>query len=125
MGAIKDISCASCGAKWQCRTGCGILHGTLSAVKAAFPDEIRQRLDSYEAEAEFSLFDFGYQLAVCERCGAVESVPVIRLLDKQEEYVGVCEKCGGQAKLIDDIRETQCPVCHDCTLSEEETGLWD
>lgn len=125
MGVITDVSCASCGKKWQLRTGSGILHGELGAVKSFFPMEIRQKLDNYEREAEFPLFDFGYQLAVCEHCKAIESVPVIKLLDRQEEYIGVCGTCGGWTKLIENIEETHCPVCHEASLSEEETGLWD
>ena len=64
MGGIIDVSCASCGKTWNCRTGSGIMHGELGAVKSLFPMEIRQKLDRYEAETELPLFDFGYRLAV-------------------------------------------------------------
>ncbi len=125
MGAIVKISCMSCDSQWTRQTGCGILHGTLSAVKGFFPERTRQKLDAYEADTELPMFDFGYRLAVCEGCGEVVSVPVIKLLDKGKEYTGVCEKCGGQAELIDNIGETKCPVCHKLSLSEEDYGFWD
>ena len=108
MGAIVKISCTSCDSQWTRQTGCGIL-----------------QLDAYEADTELPMFDFGYRLAVCEGCGEVVSVPVIKLLDKGKEYTGVCEKCGGQAELIDNIGETKCPVCHKLSLSEEDYGFWD
>ena len=125
MGVIIDVSCASCGKTWNCRTGSGIMHGELGAVKSLFPMEIRQKLDRYEAETELPLFDFGYRLAVCEHCKSVESVPVIKLLDKGAEYAGPCGKCGKGTELIENIGKARCPVCREASLSEEETGLWD
>ena len=50
---------------------------------------------------------------------------MIKLLDRGEEYAGLCGKCGKEAELIENIGETRCPVCREASLSEEETGLWD
>lgn len=125
MGVIVKITCKSCKSEWQCRKGCGILHGQLENVKPLFPQEVRSALERYESGTKFPFFDFGYELACCEHCKSVESLAVIRLPELQTEYTGVCEECGQKTERIDHPEDARCPVCGEYALIEEETGLWD
>ncbi|MCI8924814.1 MAG: hypothetical protein HFI45_12610 [Lachnospiraceae bacterium] len=125
MGVIVDISCRSCRADWQCMTGCGLMHGTLEHVADLFPDEMKQEILEYGKQAEIPLFDFGYRLAVCPDCGGMVSVPVVRMLETYQAYVGPCPDCGKPVRLARDLSKTACPVCHEKSLEVKETGCWD
>ncbi|MDE6972427.1 MAG: hypothetical protein K2P38_04895 [Lachnospiraceae bacterium] len=125
MGVIVDISCRSCQADWQCMTGCGLMHGTLEHVADLFPDEMKQEILEYGKQAEIPLFDFGYRLAVCPDCGGMVSVPVARMLETYQAYVGPCPDCGKPVRLARDLPKTACPACHEKALEVKETGCWD
>ncbi len=125
MGMIEKVTCTSCGARWECMTGCGIMHGELERVIKLFSENMQKDIMIHIGKSEFPLFDFGYQLAYCKHCGTIESVPVLKLPDCQKEYTGSCPTCGQRAELIEDIEQTPCPVCHKEALTAEETGMWD
>lgn len=124
MGKIEKVACASCKREWQCMTGCGLSHALLPDVVRAFPEEIGKKVMA-ETEEEFPVFEFGYRIAICGRCSNVVSVPVLKLEEKNTEYVGPCPVCGEEASLIADIVDAACPRCGKKRLWTEETGGWD
>lgn len=105
-------------------TGCGLSHGLLQNVIHEFPKEIRDKIME-EAEEEFPVFEFYYQVSVCGGCGNIVSVPVLRLGEENTEYVGPCPLCKDTVSLIANISRAACPVCENTALFAEETGRWD
>lgn len=125
MGATVTISCKACGSKWQCQTGCGIMHGDLNQIVALYPENIQKEISKCIGEEAFPWFEFNYQLSYCKKCNSIESVPQLKLGDSHTEFIGKCSKCGQETHLIENVEELECPTCHKKTLSEETTGIWD
>lgn len=125
MGSVNKITCTACGKEWQCMTGCGLSHALLKDAAKAFPEETGKEIIRQCATEEFPIFAFAYQRAVCPECHGIVSVPVLRLPDKNREYIGNCPDCMGAVVLIEDLDDAACPVCGSKTLHEEETGYWD
>lgn len=125
MGVVVKAACGACKARWQCETGCGIMHGEIRNIIPLFPRGTAQEIEADIGKTAFPAFEFAYRLSCCEHCGSIESVPVLKLLDAHKEYVGVCGKCWQNTKLIENIEDTPCPVCHKKALSVEEAGMWD
>lgn len=125
MGQIIKITCTFCKTEWECKTGCGILHGDLTRVAELYPPGQCHSIRDYAETEQFPLFDFGYRLSRCLHCHHVGSVPVLKLPNEKETYVGVCRQCMKEIELLEDIRDTECPVCHHKGLKEEPAGLWD
>lgn len=118
------------------------MHGRLSHAAEAFPEEIRRTIQADMSECPLVLFDFGYQVTSCRHCGNVVSVPVLRLIEREKIFVGLCPECGGMIPQ-DELWEGQpgespdgqpgeqeagshtCPACQEETLSFQMTGVWD
>ncbi len=125
VGEIKRITCKSCGAGWECRTGCGIMHGKLDRVAALFPEDIEIEIAGIAKKTALVPFDFSYQLSYCKECQSIESVPVLWLLEEDREYIGRCGQCGQKIELIKAEDKMSCPVCHGGDLETEDIGGWD
>lgn len=127
MGAIVKVSCKSCGAEWSCRTGCGMWQGALERVAPLFPRDTENAIMLQTEGLECPVFDFGFQLAACDGCSGVVSVPVLSFADSDsgDRYIGVCPDCGGEARPIEDLHQVCCPACGKRELSVLETGRWD
>lgn len=125
MGAIVNITCTSCGAKWERNIGCGMWHADLQKVAELYPENISRKIKKTATKMEFPIFDFEYQLSSCDLCHNIVSVPVLYIRDDQSKYIGACEQCGGEIELIDTIENTHCPICGKVSLQLEETGQWD
>ena len=70
MGVMIRVSCRSCKEDWQCRTGCGMMHGNLENAAASYPAEIRKEIYA-NVQGEYPLFDFSYQPARCMYCHGI------------------------------------------------------
>lgn len=125
MGEIKKIVCKSCGAEWECMTGCGMLHGRLEWIADLYEEDIRKEIKALLQEERFVPFTFSYQLSYCKSCRSIRSIPVLRLEESGREYTGSCGECGQKTELLETIEKTLCPVCHASVLEVEETGHWD
>lgn len=142
MGRLYKISCEKCKREWECRTGCGLMHGRLALAEEEFPEEIKRAIRAEVSKQSLDLFDFGYRIAVCGRCGNVVSVPVLKLLEREKVFVGLCPECEsvvpqeelwtGQPEESQDgqperqeIESHDCPACQEKALSIQPIGLWD
>ncbi|MDE7287428.1 MAG: hypothetical protein K2N55_11390 [Lachnospiraceae bacterium] len=125
MGELKKITCRSCGTEWECRTGCGMMHGRLEWVADLFPEDLKKKIKDYVGGRIFLPFTFSYELSYCKECQRIESVPVLRLYEDSKEYVGPCGQCGQKTELIEETGKTQCPVCRLAFLEIEDIGQWD
>lgn len=128
MGRMLKITCKSCGAGWECRTGCGMQHGSLEKVADLYPEDMRKKIMEHAAGMEFPVYDFGYRPAYCRQCRAIVSVPVLAFGGGSAEYAGKCARCGHEAEPLadmEDIEKMLCPVCYEAALEKEEAGLWD
>lgn len=125
MGQLVKITCTFCKSEWECKTGCGILHGDLNRVAGLYPPEQCRRIRDYAETTKFPFFQFGYRLSLCPHCKHIGSVPVLKLEAEDTAYVGACEQCMQEIELIEDSRNTECPVCHRKSLEEEPVGMWD
>lgn len=142
MGRMYAISCKNCGERWECKTGCGLMHGRFSHAVEAFPEEIRGTIQADMSGCPLVLFDFGYQVTGCRHCGNVVSVPVLKLIEKERVIVGPCPECGeligaeelwtGQSDEMSTdqpderrIEGCDCPACQEKALSVQLIGLWD
>ncbi len=130
MGEILKIHCRTCSAEWECATGCGLQHGRIENVIAAFePGEQVQIIDWCHA-SPVPLYDFRYQIAVCDSCNSLVSVPVFKgINDDNNVLVGVCTTCHNQLKIppieTEEIPDAACPSCGNKSLETTEIGHWD
>lgn len=124
MGVIERVRCGSCGQSWECKTGCGMLHGKLDTVLDAFSEEIKQEVRKQVGQQMFPRFQFAYKPACCENCKAVVTVPVLELTKLDMKYIGGCRRCQSKIEPIN-VNEMRCPVCHEQQLEIEKVGMWD
>lgn len=124
MGTIVKIICGSCHKEWDCRTGCGLLHGKLENAAGLYQEEIRKSILASVQQTRFPQFDFAYRLAVCKECQDIVSIPVLSLSQTHMKYVGSCENCGKRVELIENVRQTTCLRCKGA-LESENIGMWD
>ena len=75
------------------------------------------------------LYDFRYQIAVCDSCNHLVCIPVLRGIEDDAVFMGACPVCYKQLQTppleIEDITGTACPSCGSMTLTIEEVGHWD
>lgn len=125
MGSIVKVHCTSCHKEWNCQTGCGLKHAMLQDAVREFPVEMEREIMKKAGAEVFPAFIFARQIAVCEECGGVVSVPVLELLGSGQVYTGSCPVCGGMVKPVTAVEDTPCPACGERTLREEAVGNWD
>lgn len=127
MGEVIKVSCPSCQTEWECFIGCGLQHGDLNRIADidAYSENDKREIKEYAMRTEMPLFDFHFQLSYCTHCNSIESVPVLHINEKDTDYIGVCEKCGEETKLIKSVSRMKCPVCRKEFLRSENVGLWD
>lgn len=125
MGEIINIHCHSCHTHWECRTGSGLMHGTLHAAAEAFPAGQQPEILLAAEQTPLSLFTFAFRPARCNHCAAIVSIPILTLTENGTVFIGPCPICGHKAKPITRLSKCACPVCGKITLDSEETGRWD
>ena len=125
MGVVEKVTCTACKQEWECRTGCGLLHGSLKNVAKLFEEPVAAEIRAHQEMEPFPVYDFGYQLGNCTKCYDVVSVPVLKMRKSQKEYIGTCPKCGEMVNLIEDIKHTPCVICGKTALQSENVGHWD
>ena len=127
MGEIMKIHFNACRGEWECMTGCGLQHGRKENIIAAFQTEEQARVMKLLTQIPIPLYDFRYQIASCSFCHKPVSVPVLRSIENDEIYTGICPACGNQPQtpLPEDITDMTCPVCGNQALTADEVGHWD
>ena len=127
MGEIVKVSCSVCRKEWQFMIGCGLQHGRKENIVTAFQEQERAEVAGWLDKSSIPLYDFKYQITSCSFCNNLVSVPVLRGMDDDEIFVGVCPSCGEQTEmpLQENIPDISCPVCGAKALTTEETGHWD
>ena len=125
MGMIRQLTCPSCHKTWQICTGHGMRHGTLGRVMEVFSEDIQREIAAGAAGGWLPLFHFDYRTAICGQCRDVVAVPVLRLIEKDQTYVGTCPVCGGEAEIFADDSPITCPSCQGGLLKIQESGRWD
>lgn len=127
MGEIMKIHCNMCQAEWECWTGCGLQHGRKENIVAAFCPEEQAQVIEWLSNLPLPLYDFRYQTASCGICHKPVSVPVLRNVENDEIFVGVCPVCGNQPQmpLPESITDMACPACGSMSLEAAEAGHWD
>ena len=123
MGAIERIRCESCGRSWECKTGCGRLHGELDTVLKLFPEDIRTEVKKQVGQQMFPRFQFAYKTACCENCESVVAVPVLELTKLGLKYVGSCTKCQREISPVR-IEQMHCQVCVKEQIETKIVGIW-
>lgn len=110
-------------------TGCGLQHGNIGNVIAAFGAKEQEQILNWCETKPIPLYDFRYQITVCSFCNNLVSVPVLRGIDTDITIVGTCPFCYGQLQTppleSEDVSDTACPSCGNTTLMIEEVGHWD
>ena len=125
MGAIKKVSCNKCKSSWEVMTGSGMCHSSLKAVSESYSEEVARQILECEKENERIVFDFGFHPAICRECKRVTSVPVLKIKNTCEEYIGGCDRCNVAVELADAPEMCKCPVCGEDVLSVRTVGDWD
>lgn len=124
MGVVREYRCPSCEKTWKLWIGHGMKHGMLGRVMEAFPADIQKKILE-GAGRELPLFSFNYEASVCGHCGSVVAVPVLRLIESGQTYVGRCPECGGEAEPLGESARISCPGCRQAVLQVQDTGHWD
>lgn len=122
MGEIQKVTCNQCGRSWECKTGCGLIHGRMDFIVKEFPYRIQQKINADFSKHPLSFFDFAYHIAECPVCQSLVSVPTLSIEDSGNVFTGSCPECG---KILYPKEIIACPVCHDTSLSVQEIGGWD
>lgn len=127
MGEIIKIYCNVCHTEWECMTGCGLQHGMKENMIASFQPKEQAQVLEWLDKIPIPLYDFRYQIASCNFCHKPVSIPVLRSIENDEIFVGVCPFCGNQLQLplSEDITDMACPMCGSTSLEADEVGHWD
>lgn len=129
MGEIMKIHCHTCQKEQECLTGCGLKHGRIGNVIAAFGAKEQMQILDWCESSPIPLYDFRYQIAVCDSCNHLVCIPVLRGIEDDAVFMGACPVCYKQLQTtpleIEDITGTACPSCGSMTLTIEEVGHWD
>ncbi len=129
MGEIIKIHCNTCRKNWEHMTGCGLQHGSIGNVIAAFKAKEQKQIIDWCQTKPIPLYDFRYQIAVCNFCKDLVNVPVLRGSDENVTFVGTCPICHGLLQTppleAEEVSDAACPSCGNTTLTIEEVGHWD
>lgn len=125
MGEIKIISCCNCGKSWECRTGCGILHGSLKEIAKSYEKEMAEEIRALALQQPPVLYDFSFHAAQCMYCRNVVSIPMLSVKQSGKTYTGLCSVCGKNAELQQNTERMVCPACNTSGLEQSEIGRWD
>ncbi len=127
MGEIMRIRCRRCRKKWQCIAGCGLQHGRKENIIASFQKEEQAQVSEWLGKSRIPLYDFRYQIVPCRFCKSLVSVPVLRGIEDDAIFVGVCPTCKGEIEmpLPEDASGIACPACGNISLTIDEVGHWD
>lgn len=129
MGEIMKIHCNTCRKNWECMIGCGLQHGSIGNVIAAFGAKEQEQIIDWCQTNPIPLYDFRYQIAVCNFCHDLVSIPVLRGIDEKITFVGTCPVCHGLLQTppleAESVSDAACPSCGNTTLTIEEVGHWD
>lgn len=125
MGVIERIACHACGYVWECRSGCGIMHGTIENVIRCFSEDTGQEIAGAVSRMEDPVFEFTYRPAVCQACGNIAAVPFLEFKKEGRHFQGECPFCGKSVKITEKIEQEKCPGCHQGPLEVRRTGFWD
>ena len=129
MGEIIKIHCSTCQKDWECMTGCGLKHGRIGNVIAAFDAKEQIQILNWCESSPIPLYDFRYQIAACNFCNDLVNVPVLRGIEDDAVFTGTCPACYRPLQEppleAEDIADTPCPSCGNMTLTAEEVGHWD
>lgn len=125
MGNISQFSCPDCRQAWRVNLGHGMNHAMLNTVLEAFSEQTRQKIVGCVGGRQILYFDFNYRAAVCSRCGNIVEIPVLKLPEIGETFVGECPECDHSAEIIKDGETPMCPHCGAAALEETPLGHWD
>lgn len=129
MGEIMKIHCRTCRKEWECMTGCGLRHGRIENVITAFGAKEQEQIIAWCQDSPVPLYDFRYQIAVCDFCRKLVSVPVLKSIEDDQIFVGVCPVCHAQLQTspleTEDVSHIACPSCNSMTLDATGIGHWD
>ena len=125
MGVIRQLKCPSCHKEWQLCLGHGMRHGVLGRAMEAFSEDLQKKIVEEAQGGQLPLFHFNYKAAVCGRCRRVVAVPVLRLIETGQVFVGECPDCGGVVRVPEEGSPIICPSCGSGELDELDTGHWD
>lgn len=87
MGEIVNIRCDSCHTGWECRTGSGLMHGSLDSVAGIFSPEQQTEIALSAKQDPLSLFTFSFRPARCSRCHGIVSIPVLTLTESDSTFI--------------------------------------
>lgn len=127
MGEVVRVHCLMCRKEWECMTGCGLNHGKKENIIDAFPKNEQIQITEWMKKSHIPLYDFRYQIASCDFCNSLISIPVLRGIDDNEIFVGACPTCGNKVSipLSETVSDITCPSCQNRSLMAEEVGHWD
>ncbi len=125
MGEIVNIRCDSCHTGWECRTGSGLMHGSLDSVAGIFSPKQQTEIALSAKQDPLSLFTFSFRPARCSRCHGIVSIPVLTLTESDSTFIGPCPACGQKIKPIARLSKSACPVCSNISLKSDTIGRWD
>ena len=125
MGEIIKMTCRDCGRSYHCKIGAGMEHGRLDSVIKVFGEETGKHIMRCVEDEKFPMFSFAFQPMCCECCNAIVSVPVLKLLKEDEEYVGRCQECQTPMEQKKVNEQLNCPVCKNVKFDTCRMGFWD
>ncbi len=65
------------------------------------------------------------ETAVCRQCRNIMAVPVLRLIETDQAYVGRCPDCGRETEILEEDSPITCPNCGAGEVEMQEIGRWD
>lgn len=90
-----------------------------------FSEEIQKKIVDEAVGGRLPLFHFNYQTAVCRQCRNIVAVPVLRLIETDQAYVGRCPDCGRETEILEEDSPITCPNCGAGEVEMQEIGRWD
>lgn len=125
MGKIEKISCHHCGQNWECRTGCGISHGSLKEIAKLYEKEMAEEIRALAQQLPPVLYDFSFHAAQCMYCRNIVSIPILSIKQSGKSYMGTCPVCDKNTEFQQNIGQMTCPACNVAGLEQSEIGRWD
>lgn len=126
MGEIIRYHC-TCGYDVELSVGSGLNARNKNIIQSIFSEEeLREFLSLDEVKGLIS-YELRNELAVCQTCKQLITVPCLHYRIESEEecsMLGKCPQCMNEVSILSEMEDVLCPHCEN-HMKMDKVGYWD
>ncbi len=128
MGFGLEVKCSNCGYNENFILGIGMMPlNSFEVIKNEIMDVGEKvKIDLLKAE-HFLVSDADYKIMNCENCDGLYKRLSFNLIKKDQiiKFQHKCPTCHSYLKVASNIKNCNCPHCHQLALTSQLNMMWD